>query len=251
MTDPKDSPMAPARSAGSVARRSGAVKGLICAGIVAAFAAACRADPPAPAAYPTMAPLAQYLMPRDAEIALARSAGPEAVTRDAEVLVLGANGYETAVPGHNGFVCAVQRSWAAPLDDAEFWNPRLRAPNCWNAAAARYFIPLMVEKTKLVLAGESKAEIAAGIRAALAARTIPPLGPDGMCYMMSRAGILNDRAGHWHPHLMFFTREAPAVWGANLPGSPVLAITDDLDHVTTFLVPVHTWSDGSADDHAH
>ncbi len=251
MTGPKASPMTPARPGRPAARRSAAVKCLACAGIVAALAAPCRADPPAPAAYPTMAPLAQYLMPRDAEIALARSAGPGAVTRDAEVLVLGLRGYETAVPGHNGFVCAVQRSWAAPLDDPEFWNPKLRAPNCWNAAASRYFIPLMVEKTRLVLAGKSKAEIAAGIRAALAARGIPPLGPDGMCFMMSKAGNLNDRAGHWHPHLMFFAHAAPAAWGANLPGSPVLAITDDLDHVTTFLVPVPKWSDGSADDHAH
>ncbi len=109
----------------------------------------------------------------------------------------------------------------------------------------------MVEKTKLVLTGKSKAEIAAGIQAALTAGGIPPLGPDGMCFMMSKAGNLNDKAGHWHPHLMFFTHEAPAVWGANLPGSPVLAITDDLDHVTTFLVPIHQWSDGSADEHAH
>ena len=209
------------------------------------------ADPPAAPAYPAMAPLDQYLMPRDAEIALARSAGPESITRDAEVLVLGPHGYETAVPGHNGFVCAVQRSWAAPLDDPEFWNPKMRAPNCWNAAAAKYFIPLMREKTKLVLAGKSLTEIATGIRAALASGEIPALEPGGMCFMMSRTGYLNDGAGHWHPHLMFFSHEDAAVWGANLPGSPVLAITDDLDHVTTFLVPVHHWSDGTVDDHAH
>ena len=38
--------------------------------------------------YPHMAPLGQYLMDRDAEIALARSAAPETVSRDATVLVL-------------------------------------------------------------------------------------------------------------------------------------------------------------------
>jgi len=33
--------------------------------------------------YPSMAPLDQYLMDRDAEIAMARSAAPEAISRDA------------------------------------------------------------------------------------------------------------------------------------------------------------------------
>src|SRR5262249_1085765 len=45
--------------------------------------------------YPSMAPLDQYLMPdRDAEIVLARSAAPDAISRDATVFVLGRHGYE-------------------------------------------------------------------------------------------------------------------------------------------------------------
>jgi hypothetical protein len=53
--------------------------------------------------YPNMAPLDQYVMTeRDAEIALARSAAPESISGDAEVLVLGRHGYETAVKGTNG-----------------------------------------------------------------------------------------------------------------------------------------------------
>src|SRR5262245_16021594 len=53
-----------------------------------------------------MAPLEQYLMPdRDAEIALARTAAPDSISRDATILVLGKHGYETAVEGNNGFVC--------------------------------------------------------------------------------------------------------------------------------------------------
>src|SRR5579872_688228 len=55
---------------------------------------------PAPAQdskpYASMAPLVQYLMAdRNAEIALARSAAPAAISSEAEVLVLGRNGYET------------------------------------------------------------------------------------------------------------------------------------------------------------
>ena len=51
--------------------------------------------------YPSMAPIEQYLMDRTAEIALARSAAPEPISRDAEVLVLGPDGFETAVKGKN------------------------------------------------------------------------------------------------------------------------------------------------------
>ena len=60
--------------------------------------------------YPRMAPIEQYLMTnQNAEITLARSAAPEAISRDATILVLGRHGYETAVKGKNGFVGAVER----------------------------------------------------------------------------------------------------------------------------------------------
>jgi len=44
--------------------------------------------------YPSMAPLDQYLMERNAEMALAKSAAPESISRDAEVMVLGRHGYQ-------------------------------------------------------------------------------------------------------------------------------------------------------------
>ena len=66
--------------------------------------------------YPHMAPIEQYLMDRTAEIALARSAAPESISRDAEVLVFGRHGFETAVKGKNGFVCIVERSWTSEPD---------------------------------------------------------------------------------------------------------------------------------------
>ena len=74
-----------------------------------------------------MAPIEQYLMDRTAEITLARSASPESISRDATILVLGRQGYETAVQGKNGFVCMVGRAWGAAFDWAEFWNPKVRA----------------------------------------------------------------------------------------------------------------------------
>ena len=51
------------------------------------------------APYPTMASLDQYLTKRKAQIALARSAAPESISPDAEIMVLGQHGYATGRPG--------------------------------------------------------------------------------------------------------------------------------------------------------
>ncbi len=156
-------------------------------------------------AYPTMAPIDQYLMAdRDAEIALARTAAPKSISDDAEVLVLGRDGYTTAVKGGNGFVCLVERGFAAATDNSVFWNPKNRSPICLNAAAARTDMPLVQMKAKLVLAGKSKAEIAQAVTAALDSEELPAPEPGAMCYMMSKQQYLNDSVKNWHPHLMWF-----------------------------------------------
>src|SRR3974390_2892681 len=84
----------------------------------------------AKALYPSMAPLDQYLMDRNAEIALAQSAAPPSIAKDATVLVLGKHGYETAAEGTNGFVCMVGRLWTDGFDRPEFWNPKNPRPAC-------------------------------------------------------------------------------------------------------------------------
>lgn len=203
----------------------------------------------AKAAYPTMAPVERYLMEdRNSEIALARSAAPESISRDAEVLVLGRKGYETAIKGKNGFVCIVERSWTAPIDDPNFWNPKLRGPICFNAAAARSYLPRTIMKTDLILAGRTKAQMVEAITAAIDKKELPAMEPGAMCYMLSKQGYLSDRDGHWHPHLMFFVSQTdPAAWGADLPGSPIIAFNDSWERLITFLVPVRQWSDGTAD----
>lgn len=201
----------------------------------------------AKATYPSMAPLDQYLMERNAEIALARSAAPESISQDAEVMVLGRHGYETAVQGKNGFVCFVWRSWAAGIDDPDFWNPKLRGPVCLNPPAARFNVPLTRKRTELVLAGRSKSQMFADISTALDRKELPALEPGAMCYMLSKQGYLSDRAGHWRPHLMFFVPlTEPASWGSGLPGSPVVvAFTDTPERHTVFLIAVAKWSDGT------
>jgi len=194
-----------------------------------------------------MAPLDQYLMPdRDSEIALARSAAPKSISDGAEVMVLGPKGYTTAVQGTNGFLCIVERSWGASTDDPGFWNPKIRGPICFNPAAARSFLPIFLMKTKLVLAGKSKAEIVDATASALDKKELPTLEPGAMCYMLSKDQYLADDGKAWHPHLMFFVSgDAAKSWGADLPGSPIIAANDPEERATIFMVWVAKWSDGT------
>ena len=200
------------------------------------------------AAYPAMASLDQYLISnQESEIALARSAAPGSISDGAEVMVLGREGYKTAVKGTNGFLCIVERSWGQSTDQAEFWNPKMRAPHCFNAQATRSFAPIYLMKTRLVLAGKSKPEIAHAIATALDKKDLPPLEPGAMAYMMSKQQYLNDQGLNWHPHLMFFVSgDAAKGWGADLPGSPLMAANDPEERATIFMVWVGKWSDGTA-----
>jgi hypothetical protein len=194
-----------------------------------------------------MAALDQYLMPdRNAEIALARSAAPESISKDAKVLVLGPHGYETAVEGKNGFVCAVERGWMAPFDNPEFWNPKIRGPLCFNPPAARSMLPMTYKRTEMVLAGQSKTQIMEGI-AAFAKKELPPLEPGAFTYMMSKDAYLTDRGDHNMAHLMFYTRVMDgAVWGADLPKSPVMLNPQFArEGIDVFMVLTGMWSDGT------
>ena len=197
--------------------------------------------------YPVMAPLNQYLSPdQNSEIALARSAAPASISDRAEVMVLGREGYTTAVKGTNGFLCIVERSWAAATDVPDFWNPKVRAPNCFNPPAAKTYLPIFLKKTKLVLAGKSKTEILQAVASALDKKELPALEPGAMCYMMSKQQYLGDRDKSWQPHLMFFVPgNAEKSWGANLPGSPIMAADDPEERVTIFMVGVGHWSDAT------
>jgi hypothetical protein len=194
-----------------------------------------------------MAPVDQYLIAdRNAEIALARSAAPESLSRDATILVLGRHGYETAVEGKNGFVCAVQRSWMGPFDHPEFWNPKNRSPVCFNPPAVRSVLPGVRKRTELVLAGLPKAQIIDALKAAYANKELPGLDPDAMSYMMSKAAYLTDAGGHNLAHLMFFAPRG-AKWAQDLPGCPALTLGNDpLDPFSILMIPVGKYSDGTS-----
>jgi hypothetical protein len=143
------------------------------------------------APYPAMAPLDRYFVPdQNSEIALARTAAPASISDAAEVMVLGRDGFASAVKGTNGFVQAT----AAAFDN----------------------------------------------------KKLPALEPGAMCYMLSKQQYLSDEGTSWHPHVMFFVAGSAAKsWGADLPGSPVIASDDPEERFTIFMVLVGKWSDGT------
>lgn len=202
-------------------------------------------------------PVERYLMSRGAEIALARSAAPPAIAKDATVLVLDRNGYEVAIRGGNGFVCMVERGWIGALDWPEMWNPKVRGADCLNPPAARSLVPLIDMKTKMFLAGKSSADVYRALEAAYDNHQLGPLEPGAMSFMMGKQSYLTD-AGTRHnmSHVMFYTRlQDGTASGANLPGSPVgsgsywffskntAALGVPAIFVLTVSVP--RWSDGT------
>ena len=207
----------------------------------AEFAVAGAASSP----YTSRAPIAQYMMASpEQEIAFARSAAPPSISGDAEILVLRAHGYETAVKGKNGFVCLVERAWDADFNDPIFWNPTVRGADCLNPEAARSVLPHLRERTNWVLAGLSKAEMRARTKAEISANTYILPGAGAMAFMMSKEQLLAIQNPHWRPHLMFFVANVNnGTWGANLDGSPVMMGVNGSDPIKTFLVPVWKWSD--------
>lgn len=184
-----------------------------------------------------------------AEVALARSAAPKAISDSATVLVLRRTGFVEGARGSNGFTCAVFRSFGGPLNDPDFWDPHVRAPHCFNSAAARTVLPAMLKQTELVLAGQSRAAIGARIEHGYATHEFPSPAPGAMAYMLSPEQTLTSSGSHWMPHLMFYyDKSLPAsMWGAGDNSAPVIdgSASDPHAPVLTLFVPVRRWSNGA------
>jgi hypothetical protein len=217
---------------------------LLLAALSSAYGAAA---PDAKTQYSSMAPLHLYLDNRDTEIAMARSAAPDAISSNATIMVLTDQGYVTAAEGKNGFVCMVERAWMSPEDSPTFWDPHLRGPICFNPPAARSILPATFERTKLAIAGKSKSEIIAANKQAYDAKQLPPLEPGSMSYMMSKVAYLTATGGNL-AHVMIYTPHAdPATWGNDVPNSPVMLNPQfkDAEPIDVWVISVGKWSDGT------
>ena len=76
------------------------------------------------------------LLPREQEVELALSAGPEHLRSDATVYVFGAKGYEKIRSGKNGFTCMVNR------DGNQAGDNDLK-PTCWDPEGSATILPVM------------------------------------------------------------------------------------------------------------
>jgi hypothetical protein len=222
-----------------------------CAGLIVllAYAPAYGQVPPNNK-YPAMAPVSQYLMPRAAEIEMARSAAPASISANAEVLVLTKSGYVAAAKGSNGWVCFVGRMWSAGLDDPEFWNPKGRGPACLNPPAVQSVLPFYLARAKWALAGDTREQIAEKSQAGYADHQFADPTPGSFALMLSKEGYLNDGvAGPWRPHVMpFIALDQLNTWAAGYKGSPILSpatSTFRRYEPVTIVILAPFWSDGS------
>jgi hypothetical protein len=190
-------------------------------------------------------PIDQYLMSRDAEIALARTAAPAHISGRATMKVLTKSGYEVAHEGDNGAVCLVMRGFTAPTyTPVQFreivYDPTIHAPICFTAPAARSAMPYYELRTKLAIAGMSPDQIARALETAYVKGELPKRDTVTFAYMWSAHQHLGPGIGAWHPHVMVF---APyyenAMVGGNDFGSPFPQVSDDAGTpFTVVVIPV-------------
>jgi hypothetical protein len=190
-------------------------------------------------------PLSEYLMPRDAEVALARSAAPAGISGRATIKVLTTTGYQVAHEGENGFVCMVLRAWAAPTyTPAQFrdlvYDATVRAPICFNQGASRTVVPYYELRTRLGMEGRAPDQIAEGLQEAFVKGKLPVRDAVTFAYMWSADQSLGPGIGAWHPHMMIF---APyydnSMLGGNDFGSPLPQVSDDAGTpFTVVVIPV-------------
>jgi len=202
-------------------------------------------SPKSPPPDPKYPPLNEYMMTREAEVSLARSAAPDQISAHATVKILTTSGYRVAVQGENGFVCLVMRGWTAPTyTPAPFRNfvyySKLRAPICFDPVASRTVLPYYELRTKLGMEGKDPDAIARGVETAYALGKLPKREGVSFAYMWSANQDLGPGIGAWYPHMMVF---APyytnSMLGGNTFGGSMPIVTDDAGTpFTVCVVPV-------------
>lgn len=180
------------------------------------------------------------LLPRDREIALARSAAPAGVSAEARVLVFTDSGFVEAVPGSNGVTCLVNRSWVASLE-----------PACFDPEAGATVMAAELFRTEAYHRGRPKEEVDREVALRLADGRFRLPGRPALVYMMSSGQqLISDEgrpAGKWQPHLMLYvpylTNQA-----LGLPEPPdfrrfMVNVSDPGKPWATLVVPVQQFVD--------
>jgi hypothetical protein len=177
------------------------------------------------------------ILPREREVALARTAAPAAVSRKATVMVLTERGFETAVKGTNGVTCVVNRS-----------HPQSLEPHCFDAEGSATILPMELKRTELLREGKSPAEIDREIAAGLLDGTYRLPRRPAMSYMMSPEQVLYSdegrKVGRWKPHLMIYY---PHLASADLglggpPSSEAALVVDDGKATSNITIILETFT---------
>lgn len=137
------------------------------------------------------------VLPEAREIALARSAGPISISRDATIWAIREGRYRIVVRGSNGNHCFVARTWGESLE-----------PVCYDPEGARTILPLEIRRFELRRQGLSPDEVDRAVENAIGRGDLAMPDRPAMSYMMSSAQRLIDdngsSAGNWKPHLMLY-----------------------------------------------
>jgi hypothetical protein len=143
------------------------------------------------------------VLPRDREIELAIGAAPPEVGSKATVYVFTSQGYEKARDGENGFTCLVNR-------DSELEGYHVLKPTCWDAHGSHTIVPAILEIARRRAAGQSVADVTAGIRQLIKDGTLKLFEKVGVAYMLlgdvtdydAASGTILKRA--FPPHIMIY-----------------------------------------------
>ncbi len=196
-----------------------------------------------------------YLFDEKEEVELSRSAAPSSISKDATILVLDADGsYRTAVEGANGWTCFTGRSWTGPAqfkDGKRVWttrafDPKIRAPQCFNAAATPSMLMVHRIATWHFMNGASTEKVDLAIGEALTSGAVRPPEAGAMSYMFSPKQVLTPDGGRFYPHVMLYqphvTQES---YGQGSPMQGVPMVTEGGSVFATTVILSSHWSDGT------
>jgi hypothetical protein len=149
-------------------------------------------------------------MPRDEQISLAVSAGPQEVASNATVYILGLKGYEIARQGTNGASCLVERHFVKP-DETTI------EPTCYDPEGSRTLLQVDLYEAELRAKGTSEAEIKKDVANGYKDGRFKAPSKPGVEYMLSSDNRLgptpDNKTVHFPPHFMFY---APYTTGKDL-----------------------------------
>jgi hypothetical protein len=149
-------------------------------------------------------------VPREQQISIALSAGPDEIREKATVYVLGPKGYEKAREGSNGVSCIVTRRFASPTETSV-------EPMCYDAEGSQTLLLADLYGEELRSKGTPEADIKAEIANGFKSGRFKAPSKPGIRYMLSsdnRLGPTPDhKTVHVPGHFMFY---APYMAGKDL-----------------------------------